>query len=140
MSDGPWFAVHFDLDAGCWGFVLEHEDTGFYAYDESTPAPRRVVPCFSRFEHACLFARQWPQPASPPRGGDFDLAPTLAYATQRGAPAPADLEDTWWFLIEVAKAAGLADTLLHPGDEPPSPEALRECLDAFRLALRQLDR
>ncbi len=139
MSGEEWFAVHFDLDELSFGYVIEHADAGFYAYDEQRPTPRRVVPCFSRFEHAVLFARHWPQPAGLARGGSYDLAPTLAYAAQSGASPPADLEDAWWFLIGVAEAAGLADLLPRPDDEAPSPKALRECLDAFRRALRQLD-
>lgn len=134
--DDRWYSLLYTLDDRCWGFLIEHGDEGVYAYEKGE---RRVVPSFHRFEHAALFARQFSARPELARGASHDLAPLYAYATGALDAPPEALEDTWWFLLDVARAAGLDDLLAHPTDGEEPRQALRECFDAFRRALEHLD-
>jgi hypothetical protein len=134
--DDGWYSLQYTLDNRCWGYLVEHRDEGVYAYEKGV---RRVVPSFHRFEHAALFARHLAARPALARGGSHDLAPLYAYATGALEAPPDALEDTWWFLLDVAHAAGLDDLLPRPSDGEEPRRALRECFDAFRRALEHLD-
>ena len=62
-----------------------------------------------------------------------------AYATGALEEPPEELEDAWWFLLDVAQAARLDDLLAGPTDGEEPRAALRECFEAFRRALEHLD-
>lgn len=135
-QEGTWFSLYYTLDDQCWGYLIEHVDDGVYSYRVED---RWVVPSFRRFEHAALFARQFPDRPSLERGGSYELGPAHDYATQAAAPAPDTLEDVWWFLVDVADAAE-DDALLEGPEEAAEPrEALAACFAAFHRAVLHLD-
>lgn len=135
-EDGSWLSIHYTLDDQAWGFLIEHADDGVYSYRVED---RWIVPSFRRFEHAALFAKQFPGGPALERGGSYDLGPVLAYATQDGAAAPENLEDAWWLLLDVADA-GEDDALLESPEEAEDPkEALGACFEAFHRAVLHLD-
>jgi hypothetical protein len=70
-----WESVHFDLDETCFGYVLRDDEGVVYTYERSVlgAASRRLAPCFSRREHAQLFASQWPDRPTLGEGPSYDL-------------------------------------------------------------------
>lgn len=135
-SDDRWRSIDYVLDDRCWGFLAEHASAGVYAYESRGT---RRVPSFHRFEHVALFVRQFDGAPTIERGGSFDLHPTYEYATGSRERAPDNVEDHWWFLVDVAMSAAPDSALPYPSDGEEPREALRECFDAFRAALVHLD-
>lgn len=137
MSDEDrWYSCVYTLDDARWGFLAEHSEAGFYAYEK---AGRRVVPSFHRFEHAALFVRQLEGQPELERGGSYDLAPAYAYARGALAERPEGLDDAWYFLLDVADAAELDGSLPAPSAGPEARAALLACFEAFLRALEHLD-
>jgi hypothetical protein len=135
-ADDRWYSMHYSLDERCWGVLVEHGERGVYAYEKGG---RWVVPSFHRFEHAALFARHCAGRPELESGASHDLAPAYAYATGALEEPPDELEDVWWFLLDVAQAARLDALLAGPTDGEEPRAALRECFEAFRRALEHLD-
>lgn len=131
-----WCSIYYALDDGCWGFLAEHSESGVYACESRG---KRRVPSFHRFEHVALFVKQFEGSPATERGGSYDLRPTYEYATGARELAPGNVEDVWWFLIDVAMSADPDVALAYPSDGEEPRAALRECFDAFRGALEHLD-
>lgn len=138
MSDvtpRTWEAVHFDLDEDCFGFVLRDSDSAVHAYER---AGRRLVPCFSRFEHAELFVAQWAERPKLTRGPSYDLS--LLDEPEADEAVGAEAEGAWLLVLDVLDAIGEGSDLELPVQGLPDESERREGLERFVRALDQLDR
>lgn len=122
-----WEAVHFDLDASCFGFLLRDDEGGVHTYERGE---RVLAPVFSRFEHAQLFASQWPDRPTLDRGPSYDLA-----ALRDGARTD-DATHAWLLVLDVLDAVDAAEDL---PTELPSAAMVRTGLSRFLEAIDRLD-
>lgn len=122
-----WEAVPFDLDASCFGLLLRDDEGRVHTYERGE---RILAPVFSRFEHAQLFASQWPDRPTLDRGPSYDLA-----ALSDGARTDA-ATSAWLLVLDVLDAVGSADDL---PTELPAAAMVRTGLSRFRRAIDLLD-
>jgi hypothetical protein len=139
--DRGWESVHFDLDATCFGYVLRDREAVVYTYERSLgdAPPRRLAPCFSRREHAQLFASQWPDRPTLIDGPSYDLG-ALRDAIDAREGDTTDAEHAWGFVIDVLDAVGEGDDLELPDAGLTGPDEIRDALARFRTAIDPLDR
>lgn len=132
-------AVSFDLDESCFGFLLRDEHGLVHTYERTRGgSTRTLAPCFSRLEHAQLFAAQWPERPLVSRGPSYDLA-ALRDAAAGDAREPDAAMDAWMLVLDVLDAVGAGDDLDAP-EHLPDTAQLREGLARFVRAVDQLDR
>lgn len=144
MSGAParrWEAVYFDLDEACFGFVLQDDEGIVHTYERTRAARTELrVPCFSRLEHAQLFAAQWPERPTVARGPSYQLGPLRDAADG----TPTDLQAAfyaWTLVLDVLDAADAGDGLdtAETPEALPDREQLRAGLTRFVAALDPLD-
>lgn len=135
-----WESVHFDLDETCFGYVLRDDEGVVYTYERSIlgAASRPLAPCFSRREHAQLFASQWPDRPTLGEGPSYDLG-ALRDAIDGREGDTTDAEYAWTFVIDVLDAVEDGDGLELPDAGLVSAEQIREGLTRFTAALDLLD-
>lgn len=140
-ADRGWESVHFDLDETCFGYVLRDHEGVVYTYERPVgDAPvRRLAPCFSRREHAQLFASQWPERPTLIDGPSYDLA-ALRDASDARPSDTTDAEHAWFFAMDVLDAVGEGDDFELPGEGLVDPDQIRDALTRFRAAIDSLDR
>jgi hypothetical protein len=136
-----WESVHFDLDETCFGYVLRDDEGVVYTYERSVlgAASRRLAPCFSRREHAQLFASQWPDRPTLGEGPSYDLG-ALRDAIEARDEGTTDAAYAWTFVIDVLDAVGEGDDFELPDTGLVDPDEIRDALSRFRSVLDLLDR
>ncbi len=142
-AEPRWEAVGFDRDEAFWGLVLRDEQGWVHSFERASPdgaTVRRVVPAFTRFEHAQLFVNAWPERPVLTRGASYDLGSLEAYVGGRSFD-PSEVESGWLFVLDVLDAVDEGDDLEMPEQGVLAPvEDVREGLARLARVIVSLDR